>query len=97
MTIEHAQHRALTAATSRRRLLSASLAAASAAALAPVLGQRRRTSAQTPVATPGPTAIPNTIASDASPRFRAVADALLAAMPANGTPGAALGILADGV
>ena len=40
--------------------------------------------------------IPNNVASDASPRFRAVADAVKAAMAANGVPGTALGILMDG-
>jgi CubicO group peptidase (beta-lactamase class C family) len=41
--------------------------------------------------------LPATIAADASPAFRAVAEALQAAMTATRTPGAALGILADGV
>ena len=40
--------------------------------------------------------IPHTIAPDASPRFRAVAERLLAAMAEHQVPGAALGILADG-
>jgi CubicO group peptidase (beta-lactamase class C family) len=41
-------------------------------------------------------AMPHTVAPDASPRFRAVAERLLAAMAEHQVPGAALGILADG-
>jgi CubicO group peptidase (beta-lactamase class C family) len=40
--------------------------------------------------------MPHTVAPDASPRFRAVAERLLAAMAEHQVPGAALGILADG-
>ena len=45
---------------------------------------------------PAGEAIPYTIPIDASPRFRAVAERLLAAMAEHQVPGAALGILADG-
>jgi CubicO group peptidase (beta-lactamase class C family) len=41
--------------------------------------------------------IPNTLAPDASPRFQAVAERLLAAMADHKVPGAALGIYADGL
>ena len=37
--------------------------------------------------------MPSTLAADASPAFRAVADALVAAMQATGVPGAAVGVL----
>jgi CubicO group peptidase (beta-lactamase class C family) len=84
-----------TAMVSRRYLLSRLAAATSAALLAPVLIPGKRSLAQTPVATPG-SALPSTLAADASPEFRAVAEALMAAMQTTGTPGAALGILADG-
>ncbi len=84
-----------TATVSRRYLLFRLTAATSAALLAPVLTPGRRSLAQTPVATPG-SALPSTLAADASPEFRAVAEALMAAMQTTGTPGAALGILADG-
>ena len=63
--------------------------------MAPVLSTRHPALAQTPVATPS-SALPGTLAADASPEFRAVAEALQAAMTATGTPGAAIGILADG-
>ena len=96
MTIKELRNHVPAVAISRRRLISRAVAAASALTLASVPRAVHPVAAQTPVATPA-APIPNTVASDASPRFRAVADALLAAMPANGTPGAALGILADGV
>jgi CubicO group peptidase (beta-lactamase class C family) len=83
------------ATVSRRRLLSRLAAATSVALVAPVLSTRYPTLAQTPVATPGST-LPSTLAADASTEFRAVAEALQAAMAATGTPGAALGILAGG-
>ena len=83
------------AALSRRRLLSTLAIATSAALFTPPRGEPRPVLAQTPAATPG-TTMPNTLATDASPRFRAVAEALMAAMITTGTPGAALGILADG-
>jgi CubicO group peptidase (beta-lactamase class C family) len=73
---------------SRRRLLAMS---ASAAALAAV-GPSRLAHAQAPAAAP----IPHTIAPDASPAFRAVAERLLTAMAEHKLPGAALGILANG-
>jgi CubicO group peptidase (beta-lactamase class C family) len=83
------------AMVSRRQLLSRLAAATSVALLAPALSSSNRSLAQTPVATPG-SAQPSTLAADASPEFRAVAEALQAAMVATGTPGAALGILANG-
>ena len=86
---------------SRRRLLAATAAASGAFATS-----RRfpAAAAQTPVATPGAAvalwpdtpAIPTTLAADASPRFRAVADGLMGAMVKHSIPGAALGILMDG-
>jgi len=79
----------------RRQLLSAMVAATSVAVLNPLRSASRPVSTQTRVATPG-AKVPNTLAPDASPRFREVANALTAAMTATGTPGAALGILADG-
>jgi len=51
----------------------------------------------TPTATwPDAESIPTTFTSDPSPQFKAVADALKAAMAQNGVPGTALGILMDG-
>ncbi|MCC6315733.1 MAG: beta-lactamase family protein [Thermomicrobiales bacterium] len=83
---------------SRRRLL----AAVTAATTSRVAG--RMAAAQTPAAgaaaVTGPwrdaAAIPATLPDDASPRFRAVADALIQAMAKHGVPGAALGIRMDG-
>ncbi len=40
--------------------------------------------------------MPNTLASDASPRFRAVAERVMALLGEQGVPGASLGIFADG-
>ncbi len=40
--------------------------------------------------------LPSTLAEDASPEFRAVADSLMESMRSNRVPGTALGILADG-
>jgi CubicO group peptidase (beta-lactamase class C family) len=81
---------------SRRRLLA--LAGRTAAALTVAPG---RLAAQPPPVEPptvGPTAaempLPSTLAADASPEFRAVAEALVAAMRESRIPGAALGILA---
>src|SRR5947208_17192771 len=81
---------------SRRRILA--LAGGTAAALTVAPG---RLSAQRPPPEPttaGPTAaespLPSTLAADASPEFRAVAEALAAAMRDSQIPGAALGILA---
>ena len=84
-----------TASVSRRRVLS--LAAGVAALASPL----RRASAQvTPVASPRPPATPlpspSTLAADASPQFRAVVEALVAAMQAHQVPGAAIGLLAGG-
>jgi CubicO group peptidase (beta-lactamase class C family) len=81
---------------SRRRILA--LAGSTAAAL--TVGPRRLAAWQTPIepTTAGPTAaeipMPSTLAADASPEFRAVAEALMAAMRELRVPGAALGILA---
>jgi CubicO group peptidase (beta-lactamase class C family) len=43
-----------------------------------------------------PASIPNTVAPDASPRFRAVGDAVMQAMQAAQVPGVSIGIRADG-
>jgi CubicO group peptidase (beta-lactamase class C family) len=67
----------------------ASPVAAPAAAGTPVAG------AAAPAATLPPLPMPSTLAGDASPAFRAVADALVAAMRQHGVPGAAVGLLAD--
>ena len=76
---------------SRRQLLAMSAAAAGGAALT--------TAWHVPLAyaleTPPAAAIPHTVAPDASPSFRAVAERLLAAMAEHQLPGAALGILAN--
>lgn len=85
----------------RRRLL----ALAGGATAVSVLGPERISARQTPEATPEapPVAsappiaefpLPSTLAADASPEFRAVADALVEAMRRNRVPGAAIGILA---
>ena len=72
---------------SRRQLLATSAAAAAATAWHGQLGYgQTRTAA----------AIPRTIASNASPAFRAVAERLLEAMAEHQVPGAALGIVANG-
>lgn len=82
----------------RRRFVAAAAVSALAANPRPwtVLAQ----TTATPPSSSGPWtdagAIPGTLAADASPRFRAVAAALTAAMAANGIPGAALGIFANG-
>src|SRR5215213_10600227 len=94
MTNTHAGHRAHPLTLSRRRLLSNLAAATSVAMVAPVLGQPVTSLARTPVE--GTATTPTTLAADASPRFRAVAEALMAGMTVTGTPGGALGILADG-
>jgi hypothetical protein len=85
---------------SRRRLLAAT---AAATAMAPIRGPwttLARSSAMKQAAPTGPwpdaTAIPAKLAADASPRFRAVADAVRDAMVEHGIPGTALGILMDG-
>jgi CubicO group peptidase (beta-lactamase class C family) len=79
---------------SRRRVLS-SLVTAAAAPLWPVRWDGSRASAQTPIATPS-AGISSTLLPEASASFQAVAEALAAALEATGTPGAALGILAEG-
>ena len=74
---------------SRRGVLASLAAAAGGAVLATSAGGQIANALQA-------TAIPHTVAPDASPRFRAVAERLLAAMAEHQVPGAALGILADG-
>jgi CubicO group peptidase (beta-lactamase class C family) len=74
---------------SRRRLLSSFAAIASGTVLA-------TTGCGRPAYALQAAAVPHTVAPDASPRFRAVAERLLAAMAEHQVPGAALGILADG-
>jgi CubicO group peptidase (beta-lactamase class C family) len=84
----------------RRRVLAVAAAASASLLLSP----RHRLAAQeTPVATPAATPatspaaelpLPGTLAADASPQFRAVTEALVAAMRQFQVPGAALGILA---
>src|SRR5690349_21944715 len=80
---------------SRRRILALAGGTAAALAVAPA-----RLAAQQGPAEPttaGPAAdspMPSTLAADASPEFRAVAEALVAAMRESRIPGAALGILA---
>ena len=79
-----------------RRAVVVALAATAAAAAA---GCGGRTPTDTPAAAPAPPAelpLPVLLARDASPEFRAVADALVAAMREARIPGAALGILAGG-
>jgi CubicO group peptidase (beta-lactamase class C family) len=86
--------------------LSRRLVLAATAAAGPALAAARffPAAAQTPVGTPAPTigpwqspaAIATTLTADASPRFRAVAAALMQGMVDHAIPGAALGILMDG-
>jgi CubicO group peptidase (beta-lactamase class C family) len=81
---------------SRRRILALAGGTAAAIAAAP----RHLAAKQGPAepTTAGPTApevpLPSTLAADASPAFRAVAEALVATMRDSRIPGAALGILA---
>ncbi|MDQ3694778.1 MAG: beta-lactamase family protein [Chloroflexota bacterium] len=89
----------------RRRVLSL---AAGGAALAVTAVPSRRSAAQvTPVASPSavgtpvagaatapPLPMPSTLAADASPEFRTVVEALVAAMREHQVPGAAIGLLA---
>lgn len=84
---------------SRRRLLALAGGASAAAVAANPTGLLAQQS--TPAATPGAATpatnvlpLPSTLAADASPEFRAVAEALAAAMQQHHIPGAALGILA---
>ena len=93
---------ALSSHLTRRSLLIATAAATAAAqihgpqsTLAHPSASRQATPTPTNV-WPDAASIPNNVAADASPRFRAVADAVKAAMAANGVPGTALGILMDG-
>src|SRR5690242_6920356 len=91
-----------TAAVSRRRVLALA-AGATALAASPL---RRSLAKVTPVASPAagtpiagasalpPLPMPSTLAADASPQFRAVVEALTAAMQAHQVPGAAIGLLA---
>ena len=75
------------------------VAALAATAAAAATGCGGRTPTDTPAAAPAPPAelpLPVLLARDASPEFRAVADALVAAMREARIPGAALGILAGG-
>ena len=91
---------------SRRRMLS--LAAATSAAFA-VTPLERKAAQVTPIASPAatpapvgtplagpPLPLPSTLAADASPEFRNVTDALVAAMQAHQVPGVAIGLLAGG-
>ena len=89
-----------TAPVSRRRALALTAATASAAALrwgAPAAAQSATPVPGESAATPAPGLathpMPSTLAADASPAFRAVADALVTAMRAYGVPGAAVGVL----
>jgi CubicO group peptidase (beta-lactamase class C family) len=66
--------------------------AAGASALAAASPLRRATAQVTPVASP--LSLPSTLAADASPQFRVVFEALVAAMQAHQVPGAAIGLLA---
>lgn len=91
----------------RRRALSLAAGATALAVAAPI----RRSNAQvTPIASPSaaagtpvpgasaaaPLPMPSTLAADASPEFRIVAEALMAAMREHQVPGSAIGLLAGG-
>ena len=85
---------------SRRRALTLTAAATATAAMSrwasPVAAQATPIpgdEAATPVPGIATHPMPSTLAADASPAFRAVADALVAAMRASGVPGAAVGVL----
>jgi len=91
-----------TASVSRRRVLSLAAGATALVAASPL---RRATAQATPGASPAPPGtpvaastpplpLPSTLAADASPQFRAVVEALVAAMRAHQVPGAAIGLLA---
>src|SRR5205085_8225656 len=86
----------MTQRISRRRILA--LAGSTAAALTVAPGHLAAKQGPIEPTTPGATApespLPTTLAADASPEFRAVAEALVAAMRESKIPGAALGILA---
>lgn len=90
----------LSSRLSRRRLLATT---AAATVLTPIGGSstafaRPSAAMKASPAQPWSDAaeIPTNVADDASPRFRAVADAVRIAMVAHGVPGMALGILMDG-
>jgi CubicO group peptidase (beta-lactamase class C family) len=91
----HHHSNILTRPYSRRRLL-----AVGGGAAATILGQTRTIAKQTPEPAltagnpPDQVPMPSTLAADASPEFRAVADALVDAMGRYRVPGAAIGILA---
>jgi CubicO group peptidase (beta-lactamase class C family) len=77
----------------RRRLFRWSAALAAATAI-PVAATAATAAGAAPPG--GGEGVPSSLAPDASPRFRAVAQSLTEAMTALKVPGAALGILADG-
>lgn len=80
---------------SRRRVLALSGGAAAALTVAPGRLAARQPPIEPPAgATAADSPLPSTIAADASPEFRAVAEALVAALRESRIPGAALGILA---
>lgn len=86
---------------SRRRLLATSAATVAFAATNRPWTALAQSSGQAPTPPAGPwkdaETIPATLPTSATSRFRTVAKALTEAMAANGVPGAALGILMDGV
>jgi CubicO group peptidase (beta-lactamase class C family) len=80
----------------RRRILALAGGAAAATTLRPAHISARQTPEATPVAATPVIAdfpLPSTLAADASPEFKAVADAVVEAMRRNKVPGTALGIL----
>lgn len=97
---------ARSARLNRRRMLEFAGGATLLAALPPHTLAARQDASATPEATPeaspaaatGPMTfpIPGTLAADASPEFRTVAEALVDAMQRHAVPGVALGILANG-
>jgi CubicO group peptidase (beta-lactamase class C family) len=84
--------RALATQSSRRRLLARAGGMAAVLALAPAHLRAQHGAADQLLAAGFP--LPSTLAADASPEFRAIADALVAAMRQYAVPGTALGILA---
>ena len=80
-----------TVSVSRRRVLSLAAGATALAAASPL---RRATAQVAFAASAAPLPLPSTLAADASPQFRAVVEALVAAMRAHQVPGAAIGLLA---
>src|SRR5262249_23693567 len=97
----------LTSPFSRRRVLSlAASATALAVSGAPLRLAAQEAPVPSPIAMPPPAGtpiagaaaapslpMPSTLAADASPEFRTVVEALIAAMQANQVPGAAIGLL----